>query len=229
MEYKLDKPYSKGTYNKVSETEQWIRLSEGCPNKCSYCAESFENPEFKVFEIPEITRNKVNILDMNLLCKPESLEIIKNLGNRKVNNKIINYTLQCGIDWRFLTQEIASALKKSRFKNIRLAWDYTYKDTYKIHDAIKMLRFAGYNSKDIQVFMICNWKISYEECLRKLNTCLAWGVQVSDCWYDNQLPPDITPIHWSLVQIKDFRKKCRDHNIMMRYQGIQVEWMQKGF
>ena len=36
------KPYSKGEYNKIVGDEQWIRLTEGCPNKCSYCRESFE-------------------------------------------------------------------------------------------------------------------------------------------------------------------------------------------
>ena len=46
------KPYSKGEYNKFDDKEQWARLSEGCPNGCSYCREGIENPELKVFEIP---------------------------------------------------------------------------------------------------------------------------------------------------------------------------------
>jgi len=26
--------------------------------------------------------------------------------------------------------------------------------------------------------MICNWKIPYDECCRKLDLCKVWGVQI---------------------------------------------------
>lgn len=228
-EFKLTKGYSKGEYNKMDDDQQWIRISEGCPNKCPYCAESFENPEFKLFEIPEIVRNRVNILDMNLLCKPEALEIIRDLGRRRVNNKVIKYSLQCGIDYRFLTQELASALKQSRFIEIRLAWDHKYSDVIKIKEAVKKLIYAGYNPKNIQIFFICNWKIPFTECCDKLDSLKIWNVQVSDCWFDNQLSPNIKPIHWNIDEIKEFRRRCRDHNIMIRHHGVQPERLHKKF
>lgn len=59
-EVQLSKPYSYGAYNKFDGQEQWIRITEGCPNQCPYCAEP---REFKIFDIPEIVRNKVKILD----------------------------------------------------------------------------------------------------------------------------------------------------------------------
>ncbi len=222
-EYKLTKPYAKGNYNEIIGEEQWIRLSEGCPHKHPYCAESFENPKFKVFEIPEIKKNKVKILDMNLLCHEEALEIIKELGRRRYNNKVIYYELICGIDWRFLTQEIASALKQSRFKNMRLAWDMGFEDQYKIKDALKLLSYAGYSNKEITFFMICNWRITYEENLEKLDLCKIWNVKVADCWFDNQLSPHIIPIHWKSEQIKDFRSKVRKHNQLINF-GINPEY-----
>lgn len=225
-EYKLTKPYSKGLYNVYDDQEQHIRITEGCPNRCPYCAESYENGTEPIYyDIPEIIRNKVIILDMNLIYKPNALEIIKELGQRKVNGKIVYYSLQCGIDWRYLTQEIASALKQAHFIEIRFAWDYGYDQTYKIKDALNMLIFAGYQPKDIQIFMICNWKTSYDECIKKLDTIKFWGCQVSDCWFDNQKKGEVTPIHWTKEQIEDFGKRCRDHNIMARYNGIQVERM----
>jgi hypothetical protein len=222
-EYVLTKPYGKGAYNEIEGGKQWIRLTEGCPHKHPYCAESFENPELKVYEIPEIKRNEVNILDMNLLCHKEALEVIKTLGQLRVNNKVIYYSLQCGIDFRYLTQEIASALKQSRFKCIRIAWDLGYNEAYAIYDTYKLLLYAGYKPKDMQVFMLCNWKIPYSECCLKLNTLKIWNIQVSDCWFDNQLPPNIKPIHWKEEEIKEFRHRCRDHNIMIRHNGMQIE------
>jgi len=85
----MSKPYSKGSYNKFDDHEQYIRISEGCPNGCPYCREKYENPEIKMLEIPEIQRNKVKILDMNLLCHKEALETIKFLGDQRINGEVV--------------------------------------------------------------------------------------------------------------------------------------------
>lgn len=215
-------PYSKGVYNKFDDSEQWIRLSEGCLNKCPFCRESYENPELKVFDIPELVRNSVKIMDMNLLSHVEALEIIKELGRRKFNGKVIYYECICGIDYRFLNQEIAVALRQSRFRNLRIAWDFGFDFQRVIKDKIKFLLNAGYGSKDITIFMICNWRTSYYENLRKLELCKVWNVKVADCYFDNQLSPNIKPIFWTEEQIKDFRSKVRKHNQLVNF-GIDPE------
>ena len=221
--------YSKGFYNKIRDEEQWIRLNEGCPNNCEFCYETKENGKDPIiYEIPEIKRNKVKIIDMNLMYKPECIEIIQELGRRKVNNKIIYYELICGIDYRFMTQEKAVVLKQSRFKNIRLAWDHSFGLQKQIKSCIQLLLNAGYNAKDITVFMICNWKISYEDNLRKLDLYKVWNVKVADCWFDNQLSPNIKPIHWNIYEIKDFRKRVRKHNQIVNF-GIDPELDETGF
>jgi hypothetical protein len=213
----MTKPYSKGEYNKTDEVQQWIRLSEGCPNGCPYCREAFENPKLIVFEIPEIIRNDVKILDMNLLCHPEALEMIRELGRRKVNNKVVYYELLCGVDYRFLTQELAVALKQARFKNIRLAWDHSIRLQKEIKTASQLLLNAGYSPKDIMVFMICNWRITFEDNLKKMDLCKVWNFQIADCYFDNQLSPNIKPIHWTEEQIKEFRHKVRKHNQIVNF------------
>jgi hypothetical protein len=206
--------YSYGAYNKFNATEQWVRITEGCPHRHLYC---YEPQEIKVFGIPDIVRNKVKIMDMNLLCKPEALQIIKTLGEKRVDNKVVYYELVCGIDYRFLTQEIADALKHGRFYNVRIAWDWWYKNQYTIYKAIDMLLKAGYRNKELTVFMICNWKIRYQENLKKLDLCKVWNVKVSDCWFDNQVSPKIKPVHWTQEQIKDFRARCRKHNQLVAF------------
>lgn len=220
------KSYSRGSYNKFDDSEQWIRLSEGCPNNCEFCRETKEcgrNPIF--FDIPEIVRNKVKIMDMNLIYKDKCIEILDKLGNTKVENKIIHYELICGIDWRFMTQEKANALKRNRFDNVRFAWDYNLNQQIKIKDCLNMLLKAGYKSKELSCFIICNWKVSYEACLRKLDLLKIWNVKVNDCWFDNQLSPDIKPIYWQSHLIKEFRAKCRKHNQMVLF-GIDPELKQ---
>lgn len=214
---RLAKPkvkYSYGSYNKFDEKEQWIRITEGCPHNCPYC---YEPQEIKVFGIPEIVRNDVKIMDMNLLCKPEALDIIKELGFKRVDKKVVYYELLCGIDYRFLTQEIANELKKNRFRNIRIAWDWFMRDQYAIKDAINKLIKAGYRNNDIMVFMICNWKIPFKMCCEKLDLCKVWNVKVADCYYDNQVFPDVIPLYWTDKQNREFRKKVRKHNQLVNF------------
>ena len=212
--------YSYGPYNKFDEKEQWIRLSQGCPNNCPFC---YEPTEYEVYEIPELVRNVVKIMDMNLLCKPEALEIIQELGRRKVNNKVIQYEFICGIDWRVLTPELAVAMRQSRFKTIRMAWDFGFHLQKNIKATVKTLLAAGYKPHDITVFMVCNWLTPYEENCMKLDLCKVWGTKVADCWFDNQISPNIEPVHWTEEQIKTFRKACRKHNQMVRF-GIDPEY-----
>ena len=215
----LLKPYSYGPYNKVRGDKQAIRITEGCPWNCPNC---YEPTEIKIFGIPEIKRNHVLIYDMNLLCKPEALEIIEELGEKRVNNKVVYYELVCGIDYRFLTQEIANALHANRFKKIRLAWDGNYSEQKKIKAAIDKLIKAGYKRKEVMLFMLCNYRIDFDENLAKLDLAKVWGVKVCDCYFDGVVFPHVTSRWWSDRQNKLFRKKVRKHNQLVNF-GVDPE------
>ena len=219
-----DKPYAKGSYNKTNETEQWIRITEGCPNNCEFCRETRENGRVsQSLPIPEFVRNIIKIMDMNFIVKSDILRCIKWLGEQRINGKVIRYELICGVDYRNLTQEIADALKQARFLNIRLAWDFGFSQQLRIKTAIGMLIKAGYSPKELSVLMICNWKIPLKENMRKLDLLKVWGVKVNDCWFDNQLSPNIKPIFWNDEDIKLFRKACRKHNQLVLF-GIDPEY-----
>jgi len=214
----LSKPYAKGSYNKSNAQEQWIRISEGCPNMCEFCRETFENGTKATYhEIPEIIRNDVKIMDMNLIYKDRCIEILNELGSKRVNNKVVQYEFICGIDYRYMNEEKAQALKSNRFKNIRIAWDHQITEQKRIKQCIDDLIKAGYKSKEITVFMICNWKIPFENNKFKLDLCKVWNVKAADCYFDNQLAPDIKPIYWTHNQIKEFRNKVRKHNQLINF------------
>ena len=212
----LTPKYSYGAYNSIKPDtdEQWIRITEGCPNQCPYC---YEPKEYKIFGVPEITRNEVKIMDMNLLAKPEAIHILAQLAGKRVNGKVVHYELVCGIDYRFLTPNLVGMLKSARFDKIRIAWDWSFKEQKRIKAAIEMLLKVGYKPNNIMIFMICNWKIPYSENLQKLDLCKVWGVQVSDCYFDNQTFPNVVPIHWKSEELKDFRHKCRKHNQIVNF------------
>jgi hypothetical protein len=215
--------YTTGPYNKLNESEQWIRLTDGCPNKCPYC---YAPEKLEWYEFPKLERNFVKIMDMNLLASPHAKKIIQELGNKLVGGKKVYYELICGIDYRYLTDEIAKLLKENRFINIRFAWDRSMNDQKIMKQTIKKLLRAGYKSDTLSCFMLCDWKISKIECERKLDLLKVWRVKVNDCWYDNATAPNYQLNNWSLEESKDFRRKCRRHNIMVRY-GVDLTWKQE--
>ena len=218
-ETNLNKPYSYGPYYKFNNKELWVRISEGCVHNCPFC---YEPTELKVFGVPEIIRNHVKIMDMNLLCKSQALGIIKELGTKKVNNKIVTYEMICGWDYRFLTQELANEIKKARFRNIRISWDWLYKDQFKLKKGLDMFIKAGFKPKEIMVLMICNWKIPFNENTKKLELLKVWGVKAGDCYFDGQVSPNINPEYWTAWEIEDFRRMVRKHNQLINF-GVDPE------
>ncbi len=229
----LKKPYSYGPYNKIKGLKQAIRLSEGCPHNCPNC---HEPTEIKLFPIPTIERNEVLVFDMNPLCKPEMLEYIKFLGKLRVNDKPVRFEFVCGIDYRFLTQELADAIYLNHFgsnvgfdkkvhknKVIRIAWDGSYLDQKKIKRAIDILAKAGFKRKEIMIFMQANHlRATFEECCLKLDLCKVWNVKVCDCYFDGQIGSKIVPIYWTGPEIKAFRHKVRKHNQIVNF-GVDPE------
>ncbi len=212
--------YHSEFYNENNEEEQWIRITDGCFRNCWNC---YCPTEKKVYDLPEIIRNKVRFLDMNFLyAHPNPLKFIGDLP-KKLNGKVVRYTFLCGLDFTLFKQEIVEAMKKARigrFNNkgnfingISFAWDRSIKEKPLFLKAIKMLVEAGYLRRNIQILMLCNGKISFEECLEKLKVLKEERIQIADCWYDNQKRGSIKPIYWTEEQCKAFGRFCRSHNI----------------
>jgi hypothetical protein len=215
---KIRTTYGKSQYNYVKGDKQRIELHRGCPWGHEYCYEPKIDEDFP---IPELVKNHVEILDMNLLARKDVLQVLKDLCLKMVHNKVVHYEAVCGFDFRFLTQDIADWLKLARFINIRLAWDGTLSDQYRIKDALQMLLKAGYKAKEISFFMIVNWRIPRVECERKLDLLKVWNVKVCDCCYDGGYRY-ATPLLWTRKDLTMFRAKCRTHNLLVLF-GIYPE------
>jgi len=194
---------------------QRIELHRGCPwgQIHDYCYEPNISQDFP---IPELVSNQVQILDMNPLARKDIVEVLHDLGSRKVDRKVIKYEFVCGIDYRFLTQEIADLMKKYRFVRPRIAWDDPFSEQLKIKDAIDKLIKAGYKRNDLMCFMIVNWKIPFDECLRKLDLMKVWNVKVCDCCYDGGYKVAV-PVHWSQDEITAIRRISRKHNQLVLF------------
>lgn len=223
----------KPAYDFVEIDYQIVHTSRGCMRKCKFCGSWKIEPEFtsKKSIKGEICSNRVIFYDNNLLANPFIKDILEELKNAKHNGRVVYSESQCGIDGRLLTPEIAKMLKQARFLNPRIAWDHAYKQRSIIKKQIDLLVDAGYPSKDIYVFMIYNFELDYYEMLKKLKQCKKWGVQIADCRYRplNQTYDNYNPrkeqtnedyyIHpkWMDKQIKLFRRKVREQNIVIRH------------
>ena len=168
-----------------------------------------------------------------MFYNPHIKDILKELIELKKQRKIGWCESQSGFDGRILLKnpELAALLKKAGFRYPRLAWDWGYDQHSKFKKQINILNEAGYNSKDIYVFMIYNWDLDFEEMEKKRKKCWEWKVQISDCrnrpltqLYDNYKPLrdqndgldyHINP-NWTDAEVKQFRKNVRRQNICVR-------------
>lgn len=223
----------KPAYDLVDVDYQIIHTSRGCVRRCKFCGTWKIEPKFiyKKSIQEEICSNRIIFYDNNLLANPYIKDILKELSSMKHNDRIVYCESQCGIDGRLLTPEIAKLLKKARFLYPRIAWDHIYSQRKSIKNQIDILINAGYLTRDIYIFMIYNYKVGYYEMRKKLGQCKKWGVQIADCRYRplNQTYDDYKPrrrqtnkdyyIHprWTDRQIKLFRKKVRQQNIIIRH------------
>jgi hypothetical protein len=216
----------------------------GCIRRCTFCGTWRIEPELKyksadhiVKEIIDAGKNKVIFFDNNFFANPHIKDILKSLETIKVNGRLVSFESQSGYDGRLLENdpELALLLKKARFSEIRIAWDNSLEDHKSIKKQIDHLNNAGYNSKEIYVFMLYNFNVTYEKMLEKLKYCKKWGVQISDCryrplsaTYDNYNPHSKKEqtkedyyIHeeggWTDKKVKDFRRRVRQQNMEIRY------------
>lgn len=208
---------------------QHIELNRGCPYQCEYC---WADPNFKEFPIPIIKSNKVQIIGEAFLSDSRIPLLINNLGQKRFNNKVIYYGISQGVNKKDLNDHIVTMLSYYRFglitsrghwkKGIRISWDGNIFEEKKVKDTIKLLVKRGYKRKDIIVFVLVNWKISYKACLYKLKKFKEWNVMIDDCTFDCSKKKFI-PLFWSYKKYKNFRAKCRDHNIRIPRAGYNPE------
>ena len=212
---------------------QILHSMRGCFRKCSFCGTWRIEPKEEFINILSIiNKNHVIFYDNNILRRPNIAEFLKELSNKKVNNKHVIYESQSGFDGRILDQNIANLLHAARFKNVRIAWDGGIFEKEDVKKQIEYLYNAGYQKKDVYVFMLFNWDISPAEMEKKRIQCWNFGVQISDCRYRplDQLHDDYSTrltqngsnyfinSLWTDETIKRFRRNIRKHNICIRHE-----------
>lgn len=217
---------------------QIIHTSRGCKRKCKFCGTWKIEPKSapKKTIIHEVKYQKLVFYDNNLLENPFIENILDELIELRRNKKIRWCESQSGFDGRLLLKKpvLARLLKNAGFRYPRIAWDWQYMEYPRIKRQIDTLFNAGYQLRDIFVFMLYNWDFAFEKMERKRLKCWEWKVQIADCRYrpldqtfDNYDSRKIGQtnddyyIHesggWTDALVKQFRKNVRRQNICVRH------------
>jgi len=200
------------------EDYQVTKITKGCPNNCSFCY----SDDFEVVGIPDLNRNDVRLVDENLLYHPDIFSVLDELRNKRVCGKVVRYEAVCGFHLELLSLPLAAALKQSRFLKPRIAWDGYLNNKSLVDLALNNLILGGYHASDISIFMLTNYKVSYANCLLKLEHLKKWGVKINDCCYDCNYTNPI-PQYWTMEEIRDFRRRARKHNQLINFRGYDPE------
>ena len=240
-------------YDLVDVDYQIIHSSRGCIRKCEFCGtyiiepvwdckstikEEIEENQKRQYKHNNKPLKKIIFYDNNLLANEHIENILDDLIELKKEKKITYVESQSGFDGRILMKKphLADKLKKAGFKNPKIAWDHSLKQAPKIKQQIDLLIDAGFAAREISIFMIYNYELSYEEMEEKRVKCAEWGIQITDGRYrpldatfDNYSPFKTKGqtskdyyIHeecgWTDQKIRKFRRNIRRHNICMRHE-----------
>ncbi|MCS7242530.1 B12-binding domain-containing radical SAM protein [Candidatus Caldatribacterium sp.] len=217
---------------------QIIHTSRGCPRRCSFCGTWVIEPGFRAKRSikDEIRFPKIIFYDNNFLMNPYVESILEELCRLKRDRRIAWVEAQSGFDGRVLLKNpyLGRLIKQAGFRYPRIAWDGRFEEHEFIREQVEILKEAGYPSKEIFVFMLYNWDVSFEEMELKRMKCFEWKVQIADCrfrpltqLFDNYNPNIIGQtseeyyIHeqagWNDYLVKLFRKNVRRQNICVRH------------
>ena len=152
-----------------------IMTSRGCPYRCSYCASLIFNHKFcrrdplKVVDEIEYWQWNFGIknftfYDDALLVKPAEMIILllKEVEKRRLS---CNFHCPNGLHLREINQEISRLLYNSGFKTIRFGFESSnFKrqmetggkvKNEELRNAVRHLKKAGYQQKDIGIYLLC--------------------------------------------------------------------------
>lgn len=216
---------------------QILHTSRGCNRHCDFCGcYMIESTwSYKKSIKDEVCRKKLVFYDNNLIANPYIDNILDELIELKQDRIILECESQSGFDGRILEKKpyLASKLKQAGFKHPKIAWDSGVNTWEKCESQIDILLDAGYNNRNISVFMLFNHDLSYDELEEKSILLFDKRIQITDCRfrpydrlddnyngrinspqtnYDYHINPN-----WTDREVKQFRRNVRRHNSCVRY------------
>lgn len=154
-------------YPEMTEDKAIGFLTRGCPNNCDFCIVSKKEGlcSKKVADLSEFWNGQkyIDLLDANLLACRDRIPLLQQLADSQAY-----VDFKQGLDARFVTEEVALALKNVRVRLIHFAFDYMKNEKAVIRglETYKRILKTG-NNKDI-VYILTNYDTTIEEDLYRV-------------------------------------------------------------
>ncbi len=167
-------PLDKGCWNDAAV----IRLNEGCPLNCDYCASKKINNRFTAGRPADVfewlvavnqARGTSNFAFYDDALLYKSGDVLKPflesvIDYQKTTGRILNFYTPNAMHIRYLDQECAFLMKKAGFREVRLGFESESEDFHLEHDnkysksgfheSIRLLTAAGFNREEIIVYIL---------------------------------------------------------------------------
>ena len=143
-------------------------LTRGCCNNCDFCIVSKKEGmcSKKVADLSEFWngQKEIVLLDANILACKDRIELLNQLADSKAK---VDFTQ--GLDARFITEEVANALKRIKIKTVHFAFDFMKNEKAVIRGLRIYKEIVGTNDRNAIVYILTNFNTTIEEDLYRVN------------------------------------------------------------
>jgi hypothetical protein len=148
--------------------------SRGCVRKCGFCSvpKLEGRPQDFKYGIRHLIwpgHRKVILWDNNILGNANWGEIFDELAEIG-----LEVDFNQGLDARFITDEVVEKLKKLRFYNLRLAYDYKGVGPF-VERALERLQAGGIAKRKVVLYTLYNYVDDPENFKTRVEEIIGWG------------------------------------------------------
>ena len=189
-------------YSNLTKDKAFGFLTRGCCNNCDFCIVSKKEGmcSKKVADLSEFWRGQkyIDLLDANILACKERMGLLSQLSESKA---YVDFTQ--GLDARFITDEVAIALKRVKKKAVHFAFDFMKNEKAIIKGLNTYRKFNNRSEHDI-VYILTNFNTTIEEDLYRVQMVKDAGFYPDIRIYRKQIAPQI---------LKDLQRWCNNRFI----------------
>ena len=143
-------------------------LTRGCCNNCDFCIVSKKEGmcSKKVADLSEFWngQKEIVLLDANILACKDRIELLNQLADSKAK---VDFTQ--GLDARFITEDVADALKRIKIKTVHFAFDFMKNEKAIIRGLRTYKDIVGTSDRNAIVYILTNFDTTIEEDLYRVN------------------------------------------------------------
>lgn len=161
-------------YPELTKDTAYGFLTRGCCNNCDYCivTQKEGNCSVKVADLSEFWHGQkcINLLDPNLLACKDRMELIQQLID---SGAWVDFSQ--GLDAKFITEDVAKALKRVKTKLVHFAFD-RMKYAERIIEGLKTYKaITGIGEYKAIVYMLTNYDTTAVQDMERIKLIRECG------------------------------------------------------